>query len=361
MSKRRIESEKENCVNTKANYNAVLCEPTLLYDFDDPFRNIQKAQNINGIKGLMSSKIEELGIAKADLADPFEYYLRSMLGACACSVSVPAYGRSMWASPRQIKSVLSKSTAKRLKFADQNHLIWRAVEQYLKPIHDDLQKEFSGVSYQRNIETSLSGIVWDFYLLLLAVRENSEVPMLPSRTVAVINRLNRQSGLRSESRARLSIIKGIFALFTKNTDIPGFRCTPSNCQSLRERLDEILDDAYLLDASVLRRFFGLQANNRSIRRDLRNLVAFIAKNRPWAKGAVAAATQTAILPSSAAEVIDKVLELFPDLSLNCSGPVLINSDYLLADTGKLLIVSSRRVAFRQDENWMVVCRANKAG
>ena len=346
-------------MNTKINYNAILCEPTLLYNFGNAIKNKSKRDGFSGIHGLLAPKTEKIQIDETELADQLEFYLQSMLGACACSVSIPAYGRSMWATPSQIKSVLSESTAKRLKFVDRNHGMWKASEQYLKPVHDDLKKELSGLIYEHRIENQLSRIVWDFYLLLLATRESAEVPMLPSRTLTAINSLKKEPGLGSESLARLSIIKGIFTLFSKTDGIPAFHCVARRNQPLRERLDEILDDAYLLDASRMRRFFGIQANTRAIKRDLRKLVAFIAKSRPWAKDTVVAATQTAILPRSSAEVIDKVFELFPEMSSNCTTPIMIDPDHLLADMGKLLIISSQRLAFRRGENWMVICRRNK--
>ncbi len=303
---------------------------------------------------------EAIDLNKEDVGSPLEFYVRSMLCACASSISIPAYGRAMWASPRQIKSGLSESAAKKLKFIDPNHTVWTALEKYLKPIYEDLKKAFSKEITERGGSTPLNRIAWDLYLLLLATRGHSEVPIAPSRTLSDIDSLNRESVLRAESRTRLAIVRGIFALYTEASDIPGFRCLPTIGQSLSERLDEILDDAYLLDASRLRRFFGLQSNTRAIKRDLRKLTAFIAKRRPWAKGAIMAASQSATLANSSAEVIDKVIDLFPELTSDASTPVLIDSDSLFTGMGKLMVVSSQRVPFQPRENWMVTIRQNNS-
>jgi hypothetical protein len=299
---------------------------------------------------------EAVGLSKEDLGNPLEFYVRNMLCACASSISIPAYGRSMWASPRQIRSGLSESAGKRLKFIDSKHTAWTGLERYLKPIYEDLEKAVSKELAERGGSTPLNRIAWDLYLLLLAARGHSEVPIVPSRTLSDIDILQKKSALRAESRTRLAIVRGIFALYTKAGDIPGFRCSPNRGQSLRERLDEILDDAYLLDASRLRRFFGLQSNTRAIKRDLLKLTSFIAKNRPWAKGAIIAASQNAALASGSTEVMDKIMDIFPELASDASAPVLIDSDSLFTGMGKLMVISSQRLPFQPSENWMVTVR-----
>jgi hypothetical protein len=345
-------------VNTKFNYNSILCAPTICYTDN---KGLSPALNLNGITGLMLNKKhrEIKGLNKEDVGNPLEFYVRNMLCACASTISIPAYGKSMWASPRQIKSGLSDSASKRLKFVDRSHAVWEAVESYLKPIDDDIRKSLTKEEIERGGSTQLEKIAWDLYLLLLAVRGHSEVTITPSRTLSDIDGLNRRFALRAENRTRLAIVRGIFALYNKASDIPGFRCISNRGQSLKERLDEILDDAYLLDASRLRRFFGLQSNTRAIKRDLRKLTAFIAKNRPWAKGAIMAASQSATLANSSAEVMDKVIDLFPELTSDSSVPILIDSDSSFTDMGKLMVVSSQRRPFQPSENWMVTIRLNK--
>ena len=299
---------------------------------------------------------EAKGLKKEDVGNPLEFYVRNMLCACASTISIPAYGRSMWASPNQIKSGLSESAGKRLKFVDRSHMVWTSVERYLSPIYGDVKKGLSKEEIKHGGHTPLDGIALDLYLLLLAIRGHSEVPIIPAQTLKNIDGLSKKSELRAENRTRLAVIRGVFGLYNKESDIPGFRCIANRGQSLKERLDEILDDAYLLDAPRLRRFFGLQSNMRAIKRDLRKLTMFIAKNRPWAKGAVIAASQSATLANSSAEMMDKMIDIFPDLTSDSSTPILIDSDSLFADMGELFVASSQRRPFQPRENWMVTFR-----
>jgi hypothetical protein len=330
-------------------YNSALCRPTLLYDldqFDDP----------SGIMGFLLKKgdpdVERCLVSPDAIGNALDFYICNMLAACAQTVSIPAYGHRMWASPGQLKSLLSDSGAKRLRFVDRSQVVWTAVERYLKPVHDDMQKSWPGEG-KKGYPPSLDIIAWDVYLLCLAVRGHSEAPGSPSRTLEAIHSLGTRFRFGAESRARLATVRGVFTLFGTSTDIPGFTCVPGRIHSLVERVDEILDDAYLLDASRLRRFLGLQPNIRAIRRDLRKLLAFIAKNRPWAKGALVASSQAAAIPASAAEVTDKLLALIPGAATEHFSPVLISPESFVNSDEKLLVVSSRRVPFRKEESWNV--------
>jgi hypothetical protein len=93
--------------------------------------------------------------------------------------------------------------------------------------------------------------------------------------------------------------------------VPGLSFVPGSLAArICERLDDIMADAYLLEASYLRKLFGLRQNIASVRRDLRSLTSFIAKNRPWAKGIVKVAWQTGFVGSDAvAEAIEAIATL----------------------------------------------------
>jgi hypothetical protein len=95
----RSESAEEEIkvVNTKFSYNSILCAPTICYTDN---KGLSPALDLNGIKGLMLDKKhrETKGLNKEDVGNPLEFYVRSMLCACASTISIPAYGQSMWAS-----------------------------------------------------------------------------------------------------------------------------------------------------------------------------------------------------------------------------------------------------------------------
>ena len=339
-------------INTQAVYNAVLCEPTLLYGW-------KRVKDFSGIVGLLLQKddpqVEKYIVTPDEVGEALDFYICTMLAACAGTISIPAHGDSMWASPGQLKSLLSDSGAKRLRFVDRTQTTWAAIESYLRPVHNDITKA-SGGGATRDHSSPLHQIAWDVYLLCLAVSGHSEAPVLPSRTIGALRALGTEFPLGVESRARLATVEGTFALFNKAADIPGFKCIPGRARSLAERLDEILDDAYLLDASRLRRFLAVQSNTRAIRRDLRKLVAFIAKSRPWAKGALVASSHAACIPASAAQAADKLVEILPSGATEYCAPALIDPESFVNSDQKLFVVSSQRVPFSEKESWTVTIR-----
>ena len=203
-----------------------------------------------------------------------------------------------------------------------------------------------------NLELSVERVAWDLYLLSLATRYHCEVPILPDKTLKSIDHIAASDVVSSESQSRISVMRGLFGLFTEVTDVPRLQCFARAKQSFKERIDEILEDAYLLEASHLRRFFGFGANLASIRRDLRKLVRFIAENRRWAKGVLAAGSSTFPLAKSPTEMASKLLDIIPNLQLDGSAPLLVPPD---AQTDNLdeIIISYRRRPFMSWEFWMI--------
>jgi len=92
--------------------------------------------------------------------------------------------------------------------------------------------------------------------------------------------------LSGEARIRLSLIKGLAVCFERQDGIPALVRRPHLVAGLSERIDEILEDAYLLEASRIRTFFSPGANWAALRRDLRRVLAWVARNRSWARDAV---------------------------------------------------------------------------
>ncbi len=223
------------------------------------------------------------------------------------------------------------------------------VEHYLRPVANDVAS--TGSSHL------LDETAWDLYLLVLATRYSCEAPLSPTDTIVRLDSLIDAYVLSPESKSRLSIIRGLFGLFTDRTDIPGFRyIATKQYPSLRDRIDEIVEDAYLLEASQLRRFLSLKANVVSIKRDLRKLVRFIAKNRPWAKGLLTVGSHIAALPGAPAQVAERLVEIFPGLQGKCSPPLLVEPDQHLASTEAQLAVSARRLPFHSTEDWCCIIR-----
>ncbi len=126
-----------------------------------------------------------------------------------------------------------------------------------------------------------------------------------------------------ESKARLAILEGLLKTFKTEPELPGLYIIPSSETFFTERIEEILEDAHLLEASTLRRTFSVRANVASVKRDLRKLMNFIASKKKWAKGILKATSQTILIPKSVEAIGENILEIVPSLTDNVKSPVLI--------------------------------------
>ena len=345
-------------------YNALLSEFTLVFDrSEDMFKNSEDRSRTAkewSLAGLLMKRTDPntFNMNLQFVTDSLEHYIRRMIGACARRVCIPAHSRSMWAAPQRLKSLLSPSNRKRIRFIDRKQALWVDIEEYFRPvvaevprqemIRDDPKR--GKLALGRFLEES----VWDLYLLALATRNQCEVPLSPTQAIQKIDTLVGSNLLSPESRSRLAIVRGLFSLFGDVQEVPCFRYIATEPhQSLTERLDEILDDAYLLEASCLRRFLGLKANVKAIKRDLRKLVQFIVKNRSWAKGVLAAASQTAVLPTVPGETAEKLFDILPNLRGNYFAPVLVDPRAHLTSTRAQILASYRRVPFSFKEEGVI--------
>lgn len=253
-----------------------------------------------------------------------------------------------------LESLLSETARNRLRFVDRRSSIWLSVKKYFEPVTKDLDDNTTnrsripnaGVNYDRHL---VSRIAWNFYLLVLATNQQAEVVISPDETTRMIEVLLSFAQLSRESQLRLATIEGVFALFEKNDEIPSFCCVRNRNVSFAERIDEILEDAYLLDASRLRRFLSLGANVAATKRDLRKIIRFIAKNRPWAKGLVSIVSRS-YLTASPTALMEGVFNILPDHTNDLAAPVLLlpnDKSY-----GKQVIeLEASRILFDSDNEW----------
>ena len=300
-------------------YNRVICSPTLVMPDKDQMPALFALLE----KGTGQGRIDPSAVTA--VTSSLEFYIRKMLSACACEISFPSHSRSYWANPQRLKSLLSRTSRKRLIFIDRSNATWSVVCQYFEPVTRDVKNYLpkGDIRGEPAYHKMLNETAWNFYLLVLATRRRSEVTLFPYEIVTSIGKLLDLPQLCSESKIRLSILQGIFSLFRKREAIPGFRCSPIAGLAFAERIDEILEDAYLLEASCLRRFFAIKSNVASIRRDLRKLLSFITKNRQWAKGILAVASHASFLPASSEQVTEKLLGILSNLPGDPTAPVLI--------------------------------------
>jgi hypothetical protein len=245
-----------------------------------------------------------------------EMHLRRMLSRCALRVNIPYSSNPDWPKSSEVRSSLAPTTKKLIRFVDRSDHYWEAVVAYLKPVSISLGEDYR-----------LSNLAWDLYLLILAAKYKSEVVLPPERTLALIHNIESSTELNAEAKARLSAIEGLFRFFTVPVEGPCLRFLPNiSSLAVSERIDEIMEDAYLLEASHLRRLFGIKQNIASIKRDLRLLLSFIRKERPWAKGLVTTSSNFIVGGNASLAALEKLIELVPALEKEAHYPVLAIKD-----------------------------------
>jgi hypothetical protein len=150
----------------------------------------------------------------------------------------------------------------------------------------------------------------------------------PKRTLSLVSQLDKASQLDAECHARLATIAGILNCFEENTDGPYLRFLPQpTAVRISDRLEEIMEDAHLLEASRLRRFLGVKQNVASIKRDLRKVLSHICQKSGWAKGLVVIGSATILGGHGSAKALDKLMHLIPSLGNLGQQPVLIDVDF----------------------------------
>jgi hypothetical protein len=251
------------------------------------------------------------------LACSMEANLRHMISNCAHQIFIPAFhsdsGKS-WKSPKRLKSLLSPTVRKKVVFIDRRSSIWHNTQEYLQPIFECVEENNHNVDF----------LAWYLYCLTLATKNKCELPFCLDHFFATIEEIRYKYKLSQEANARLSNIEGVINMFSVKDTISSLRILPKIDRfSVTERIDEILGDAYLLEASHLRRFFGLSANKAAIKRDIAKIIKFIVKNRIWAKGLLAVTSQNLTTVTSNFGALERLAEIIPSIQSHSSATVLL--------------------------------------
>lgn len=244
-----------------------------------------------------------------------EMYYRRMLSRCAIKVNIPYSSNSEWPNSREIRSLLAPTTKKLIRFVDKSDHYWETATAYLKPITNTLGEE------------NVRRLAWKLYLLILAAKYKSEVILSPEKTLALIHEIESSTNLNAEGRARLAVVAGLFRCFSIPVEGPCLRFLPNvPSHAVSERIAEIMEDAYLLEASHLRRLFGIQQNIASVKRDLRLLLSFIRKERSWAKGLITTGSNLVFGGTASLAALEKLIKVIPELEKGAHYPVLAVND-----------------------------------
>lgn len=234
--------------------------------------------------------------------DAVEALARAAVANCAPMLCVPRIPKIVESLGGRLKdSALSASARRRIKILDRRDTVWTAIRTYLEKPQREL----------RHAGISLADTGWSLYMLVLATRHGAQFYFNPISARDALDCLVVNSSVSNESAFRLAAIRGVFASFTQRLSLPGLFTVPTSGVNLRDRLEEILEDAYLAEASFLRRSLSLGANRAAIRRDLRLLLRTIARNVKWARGLVKVGEHTALVPGSLSGIVDALLPVVP--------------------------------------------------
>lgn len=304
--------------------------------------------------GEKKSKLLYPDAAVRAVSSSMEYYIRWMLTSCAFGISFPAYTGSAWAKPRRLKSILTPSLRVRTTFLDKDGKIWSAVDRYFEPMRADFLRYSASLPFGRpeRLFFRLIWTAWDVYKLILATRNHCETDIDPYWRTSNINvLLSSRYEWSRESQARWAVLATLFRNYSINEEIPSLFCLSMDPQLFSERVDEILEDAYLLEASTLRKLFGLRENITAIRRDLRKLLKFIVGKRSWAKGLLGLGSQGLSLAQSSGAVLDEIGKIVDLMNMRSYAPFLSSPEVThvpLSTKGQFVTEAIRNVV---DRNW----------
>ncbi|OGU60969.1 MAG: hypothetical protein A2X64_02895 [Ignavibacteria bacterium GWF2_33_9] len=251
---------------------------------------------------------EAFKIAEKFLLNAIEINLRQMILNCAFKIYVPLISKSF----KRHLNLAPPTVRKRISFVDKHDEIWKAVQKYLQPIYECLPNNSYNAAF----------IGWYLFCLVIATKKGAELPFNYLNFSSVIHGIRNNYKLSGEANARLCNIEGICNMFSVKDSISSFRVLPRLDEfSISERIEDILSDAYLLEASYLRKFFSISSNKAAIKKDISKLIKFILK-RNWAKKILTEASQNLLLSNSHARILEHIIEILPEIHTN-NIPVLL--------------------------------------
>ena len=290
-----------------------------------------------GVATDLAETAKSTGLSK-ELGLTLEAYLRPIVTQLAVRVKL-IHVRKFLESPRQVRALLSPSIRSRISLVDPRKSVWNCAKHYLDPILMDFQDA------DPNMAFDIDEVAWQLYLLCLGAKHRAEVPVSASAALDGARKLgaHESPSVSPESRARLALVAGLFESLSSHVEVPALRLrAEAPATAIRDRIDEILEDAYLLEASHLRRFIGLRPNVASLRRDLRLVLRTVHKHSGWAKGILRFGSSLLGVPSSSAEITDKLAEHIA-LPGSLGRPVMVNEEWNSPGSGHVIVTSSEGI------------------
>ncbi len=225
------------------------------------------------------SEVTELARAGLDAA------LRAVISHCAPRINIAPPTR--WLGAKAFRQGLPPSLRSRVNVLDTRGTTWQNLHAYVSPIAHDL----GAGDRAADAGSRLDHIGWSVYKLALAARAGSETLIPVQAVLKDLEALDKPKNFTRESRARVACLLGLFRQYSTEVTVPALRVIPGvRAEAIRERVDEIMEDAYLMETSFLRRTFSLNSNVASVKRDMRRLLKAVLKRR-WAHGLLSLASQ----------------------------------------------------------------------
>ncbi len=258
----------------------------------------------------------EQDLAEVDLTATAEALIRSAVANCSPELLIPRLPSFATKLGAEIHfSHLPPSLRQRVTVLDARDRIWRAVRSYFEPVMAKATPE---------IPPMIASLACDLHLLILATRTSAQIHLDLNDGLEILHLLGNDPNITGEAAARVAILEGAFRFLEPLERVPGLTVSAGNETAFRDRIEEILEDAYLAEASSMRQFLCFDSNAASVRRDLRSLLRSIVRSRKWAKGAVTVAEQRVALPSVTVSAIGTVVDAL-DLDATDAGPIVLDT------------------------------------
>lgn len=278
----------------------------------------QRIQSIRSCLDQMISSAHALFGSKGDkehellLTEFMEPALREIVSKAAVQIKILHCPRNL-IDVKRLHRLLTPSLRRVTGIADASGRIWNSITTYLRPVYIAAKMKSPNIGNIDRGDVSL--LAWHVYQVLLAARLKGEASLSPNNALTNIRLIQRSFTLSSEAKARLAVISGIFSTFEKHSDVPSIRFLPSvGGQVLVDRLEDILNDPLLIEASQLRRFWALKSNVASVKRDLRLLLRSIRDNSRWARGIINIFSQPCFQNPMLPEMAKKLIDFVPSTS-----------------------------------------------
>jgi hypothetical protein len=224
-------------------YNSVLAWPTIVVPDTEPLETLGGA--VTAICAGSEGDNRLAGVA--GITESVGSYISILLSGCSTSVMMIAPPRNAWLSQDRLSKTLPQTFRRRLKFVDSHAEQWNRVLRYLEPVFQVIQED--------DLE-EVRQLAADLYELCLGAQLGAEVDVDPADDVDLISTLLEQRYVRDEARARLAVLRGLFAGAEMLGPVVGLQGVPGSAAFVANAIDEILDDAEFLQASALRRWFN---------------------------------------------------------------------------------------------------------